>query len=106
MTRTDNLEFLSDLVPQTTTWRNYKAKKAREAGSSLRTERLPLGQTTINGKRSAPGVPNDVSILSNASTSPQAINGSRPSSSHDLVFQHYEPNGTNREESQDDSEMT
>ena len=104
--RTDNLEFLTDLVPQTTTWRNHKAKKAREGTSLSKTEPLPLGQTTIDGTRPAPLVPKDVPILSSPSSSSPAVNGARPNSSHDLVFQHYEPNGTRKADEQGDVEMT
>ena len=106
VTRTDNLEFLSDLVPQTTTWRNHKAKKAREGGSSARNDVLSVGQTTIDGIRLAPSAPNDVSILSEPSIASPTTNGARPDSSEGLVLQHYELNGEGRPESHEDVEMS
>ena len=104
--RTDNLEFLGDLVPPTTTWRDHKAKKARQGKPLSKPETLPTGQTTIDGKRPAPATPKDLSILSNDSSSSQPINGARSNSSKGLIFQHYEPNGTSKGDSQSDVEMT
>lgn len=53
MARLDNLEFLSDIVPRTTTWREYQLKKARETGEvvSKRERGLLAGQTTLDGTR-------------------------------------------------------
>ena len=53
MARLDNLEFLSDIVPRTTTWREYQLKKARETGEVVtRRERgLLAGQTILDGSR-------------------------------------------------------
>ncbi|MCJ1325640.1 hypothetical protein MMC10_002303 [Thelotrema lepadinum] len=102
----DNLEFISDLVPPTTTWKEHKAKKARQGKPLSKNETLPAGQTTLDGKRPASATPNDLSILSNDSPSSQPVNGARPSSSKGLIFQHYEPNGTSKGDNQSDVEMT
>ncbi|KAL8807940.1 MAG: hypothetical protein Q9182_000406 [Xanthomendoza sp. 2 TL-2023] len=57
VSRLDNLEFLSDVIPKTTTFREYKDKKSKgvRANTSLST-----GQTTLDGARSLPTRPADV----------------------------------------------
>ncbi|KAL8680785.1 MAG: hypothetical protein Q9186_003073 [Xanthomendoza sp. 1 TL-2023] len=57
VSRLDNLEFLSDVIPKTTTFREYKEKKSKgvKANKSLST-----GQTTLDGARSLPSRPADV----------------------------------------------
>lgn len=42
----DNLEFLSDVIPKTTTYKQFKEKKAREVGKPGEMEK---GQRTLNG---------------------------------------------------------
>lgn len=42
----DNLEFLSDVIPKTTTYKQFKEKKAREAAKPGEMEK---GQRTLNG---------------------------------------------------------
>ena len=108
--RTDNLEFLSDLVPQTTTWKAHKAKKQREAtttGQVSITESLPAGQMTLDGRR-PPSNPAEISILSNASgpaaptTNGSTYKGGDPS----LEFRHYDPVTNGNGQSQfDDSDV-
>ena len=49
--RIDNLEFLSDVIPRTTTFREYKERKARLV------EPLPNGQTTLGQPRNLPRRP-------------------------------------------------
>ncbi|KAJ5091952.1 hypothetical protein NUU61_006822 [Penicillium alfredii] len=46
----DNLEFLADVIPKTTTYKQFKEKKAKEAAKSGDMEK---GQRTLNG--SVPG---------------------------------------------------
>lgn len=63
MSRIDNLEFLSDVIPKTTTYKQFKEKKAREAAKNAAIEK---GQRTLNGtKPTENGVerPHDRSIL-------------------------------------------
>ncbi|KAJ5894213.1 transcriptional regulator family: Histone-like TF [Penicillium taxi] len=43
----DNLEFLADVIPKTTTYRQFKEKKAREAAD----QPMEKGQLTLNGKK-------------------------------------------------------
>lgn len=52
--RIDNLEFLSDVIPRTTTFKEYKEKKARAARID---EPLQNGQTTLDGMRLLPQRP-------------------------------------------------
>jgi hypothetical protein len=47
--RNDNLEFLSDIAPQTTTWRNYKESRAGQKASSRGSKALDPKQTTLGG---------------------------------------------------------
>lgn len=52
--RIDNLEFLSDVIPRTTTFREYKERKERKARLA---EPLPNGQTTLGQPRNLPRRP-------------------------------------------------
>jgi hypothetical protein len=49
----DNLEFLSDLIPQTTTLKKYREKKANQAA---KTRTQISGQTTLEGGRISTGL--------------------------------------------------
>ncbi|CBF86575.1 hypothetical protein AN2307.2 [Aspergillus nidulans FGSC A4] len=42
----DNLEFLADVIPKTTTYKQFKEKRAKESGKDLEIEK---GQRTLNG---------------------------------------------------------
>lgn len=54
MARIDNLEFLSDVIPKTTTYKQFKAKKAREEAAAAAAGPAAPGQTTLqNGFGSA-----------------------------------------------------
>ncbi|CAO1601459.1 hypothetical protein XANCAGTX0491_005119 [Xanthoria calcicola] len=55
--RIDNLEFLTDVIPKTTTFREYKEKKSKSAKANAS---LSTGQTTLDGSRSLPSRPADV----------------------------------------------
>jgi hypothetical protein len=46
--RIDNLDFLSDVIPKTTTYRQFKEKKAKEAKQASEVE---AGQMTLDGKK-------------------------------------------------------
>jgi DNA-directed RNA polymerase I subunit RPA43 len=52
VSHTDNLEFLSDVIPKTTTYKQFKEKKAKES-----TE-MEKGQRTLNGTGAAPAKAN------------------------------------------------
>ncbi|KAJ5325725.1 hypothetical protein MYU51_000627 [Penicillium brevicompactum] len=46
VSHTDNLEFLSDVIPKTTTYKQFKEKKAKDAAEQTTMEK---GQRTLNG---------------------------------------------------------
>lgn len=46
MSRIDNLEFLADVIPKTTTYKQFKEKRAKEASKEAEIEK---GQRTLNG---------------------------------------------------------
>ena len=111
MARFDNLEFLTDIIPQTTTMRDWQAKKARESGDVVarKTRPLPAGQTTLDGTRPQSShvseqVDVDESMLDDEeaemldhhaaqSLTAQITNGGPQTASNGrLVFEHYEPN--------------
>ena len=116
--RIDNLEFLSDVIPRTTTYREYKEKKAKAARWS---EPLPNGQTTLDVRHSLPTRPAGPVITSqegmmderNASPNetvdeqdPEEFQARPPTSNGQLVFEHYEPpNGSARRDESGDVEM-
>lgn len=49
MARVENLEFLTDVVPRTTTYKQYKQKQTKDSGSNG----LAPGQTTLDGSEQA-----------------------------------------------------
>jgi DNA-directed RNA polymerase I subunit RPA43 len=51
VSHTDNLEFLSDVIPKTTTYKQFKEKKAKDAAGQTAMEK---GQRTLNGAGAAP----------------------------------------------------
>lgn len=78
MSRIDNLEFLSDVIPKTTTYKQFKEKKAKEAAKNAVVEK---GQRTLNGtKPTENGVerPRDISILRTDSDDYHQSIGSQP----------------------------
>ncbi|KAF7595657.1 hypothetical protein BBP40_005101 [Aspergillus hancockii] len=46
VSRIDNLEFLSDVIPKTTTYKQFKEKRAKETKAEVEVEK---GQRTLNG---------------------------------------------------------
>ncbi|KAI4136446.1 MAG: hypothetical protein LQ341_005613 [Variospora aurantia] len=116
VSRIDNLEFLADVIPKTTTYREYKEKKVKTVKPSAR---LSSGQTTLDNLRPLPSRPADVlnSAVTQASQSNISPSGSvdedRDEESHgqthptngEVVFEHYEPNGIPGREDSDDVEM-
>ena len=105
------------MVPRTTTYREYKRKKAANE-SSKGTRNLQAGQTQLDSKR--PGSnPFTEQIITLDDDEDQEmdqdsdrINLTEPKSeaskaSGDIVFQHYEPNGrTHARPESEDVEMT
>ena len=113
--RIDNLQFLDDVIPQTTTYRQFKAKKAKAAQN---TQPLQNGQTTLDAARSllqrlippsaAQGEPIDDGNMSDGTIDAQTAEENPPGNSNTkggLVFEHYEPNGTSRRDESGDVEM-
>ncbi|MCJ1390663.1 hypothetical protein MMC18_003524 [Xylographa bjoerkii] len=123
--RLDNLEFLSDVIPRTTTWREHKEKKAKESGgetSARRSRPLAAGQTTLDDTNPHSGqdqvmaegiteVDEDGTLSPEEHTSrpatAQSASGSGAANGNPgLVFEHYAPNGDSKPEESDDVEMT
>ncbi|KAL6719208.1 hypothetical protein ACLMJK_003445 [Lecanora helva] len=115
--RIDNLQFLEDIIPQTTTYREYKAKRASKVVKAP--QPLQNGQTTLDAARSLPQRPlepshaqgmliEDSAMLS-GTVEEQAGHAQHPESSrasgNGLVFEHYEPNGTSKRDETGDIEM-
>ena len=115
VSRIDNLEFLSDVIPRTTTYREYKEKKARSTKPS---RALQDRQTTLDGKQT---MPQHISERSDAShpmaggriipvqvsgdgQAVQTTNGT-PAMNGTLIFEHYEPNGGAKRDGSGDVEM-
>ncbi|PGH26868.1 hypothetical protein AJ80_01450 [Polytolypa hystricis UAMH7299] len=46
VSRIDNLEFLSDVIPKTTTYKQFKEKRAKENGAAASS----MGQRTLDGR--------------------------------------------------------
>lgn len=116
MSRIDNLEFLADVIPKTTTYREYKEKKVKTVKPSAR---LSSGQTTLDNLRPLPSRPADVlnSAVTQASQSNISRSGSvdedRDEESHgqihptngEVIFEQYEPNEIPGREDSEDVEM-
>lgn len=106
------------MVPKTTTYREYKAKKARAAHDAVP---LQNGQTTLDGSRSLPqrtagAVENHAEAMDDIKTSDEAVeeHAAGParqiepqnSNGQQYIFEHYEPNGTSRRDDSGDVEMS
>ena len=119
MARIDNLQFLEDVIPRTTTYREYKAKKASKAATQG-PQPLQNGQTTIDGSRPLPQRPIQIpNAHRNAAEDANMSDGTidenpttqtrqesvRVNGNAGLVFEHYEPNGTSRRDESGDVEM-
>ncbi|KAL9029164.1 MAG: hypothetical protein Q9196_002558 [Gyalolechia fulgens] len=116
VSRIDNLEFLADLIPKTTTFREYKEKKAKTARPNVR---LSSGQTTLDNSRPLPSRPADV-MTSPEVRIPQgrATSGDRadefafqdvpihlPRTNGEPIFEHYVANGNPSRDVSEDVEM-
>ncbi|KAK2766776.1 hypothetical protein FQN54_006090 [Arachnomyces sp. PD_36] len=80
VSRTDNLEFLSDVIPKTTTYKQFKAKERKDTSNNTnkRGGGVQKGQTTLNGKKaSEPRKSKGIEHMLNASNGDEE----RPSSS-------------------------
>lgn len=118
--RIDNLEFLSDVVPRTITYREYKEKASARAAKK-KARPLQPGQTTLDGKRPGSSHLPEQMVISDTPMedampipasepvalkrpSNKAVNGAPP---NNLIFQHYDPNSkSKRAVSSGDVEMS
>ncbi|KAL9102973.1 MAG: hypothetical protein Q9163_001926 [Psora crenata] len=118
VSRIDNLSFLEDIVPKTTTYREYKSRKARANEESAP---LQNGQTTLDAsgpihQRSASmeeSIPNATDDsprpprTDEEKERPSQRNSTQPRTSNgtELIFEHYEPNRSVRRDESGDVEM-
>lgn len=114
MARIDNLEFLSDVIPRTQTYRQYKEKKA-EAANGVSIE---PGQTTLDSRRAAANGAgeigglvdetdvNDAMAEVSVTQAQQRPKDSRPAQPNgELIFKHYHANGAREHQETEDVEM-
>jgi DNA-directed RNA polymerase I subunit RPA43 len=81
VSHTDNLEFLSDVIPKTTTYRQFKEKKAKDAADQGVMEK---GQRTLNGAV-APPAPANGTNMGDVTPQRDASNTTSPSVSRPMV---------------------
>ncbi|RAK96651.1 histone-fold domain-containing protein [Aspergillus ibericus CBS 121593] len=77
VSRIDNLEFLSDVIPKTTTYKQFKEKRAKETSKEAGPEK---GQRTLNGNLPAAAEDQDDTDTPDGlqSTEDKPSRGSRP----------------------------
>lgn len=112
VSRVDNLSFLEDIVPRTTTVREFKSRKARAAAQE-NAPALQNGQTTLDASaRPAASRPIPQELLDvippllrpiDPQTHPGQLS---PTNGQQLRFEHYEPNGSIQRDEGGDVEMT
>ena len=116
VSRIDNLSFLEDIVPKTTTYKEYKSRKAR-----MNQDNGPLqnGQTTLDVPRPNPrhlvsiggsaAATNDDNLERPMTAEEQTVQQSptqpHMSNGRQLIFEHYEPNGNGRRDELGDIDM-
>ncbi|KAL8844686.1 MAG: hypothetical protein Q9176_000786 [Flavoplaca citrina] len=114
--RIDNLEFLTDVIPKTTTFREYKEKKSK---STKVNASLSTGQTTLDSSRPLPSRPADVTNLgeeqadlnhpSQDETLEKHLAGNgrieQSGNYQGIVPVHYKPNAQSRPDESEDVEM-
>lgn len=124
VSRIDNLEFLSDVIPRTQTYGQYMEKKNREyketkSREAARNRAIENGQTTLDGSKPRHnGTHADVEIDDDEHTDEPMAGGDggnppaaiahpsqRPRANGTLVFEHYEPNVSSRRDPSGDVEM-
>lgn len=96
--RLDSLQFLEDVIPRTSTFGAFKAKKASKA--TQKNQPLQNGQTTLDAPRSLPQRP-----VGTKEQNGGAVEDA-PNTNGGLVFEHYEPNGSHRRDESGDVEMS
>lgn len=113
MARIDNLQFLEDIIPMTTTLGQFKAKKAaRDKAAGI----LQNGQTTLDGQRNlAPQEAADIAhqnylhgvhAAEKAAREQSHQNTPGQANGQQYIFEHYEPEGSHRRDTSGDVEMS
>ncbi|KAL8902542.1 MAG: hypothetical protein Q9207_004618 [Kuettlingeria erythrocarpa] len=115
VSRIDNLEFLADVIPKTTTVREYREKKAKSGKPNAR---LSSGQTTLDNSRPFPSRPAEVVNTAEVDTAENDLSPGEPAGDGELedihlqaprangsVFDHYDTNGRSDREESEDVEM-
>lgn len=115
--RLDSLQFLEDVIPRTSTFGAFKAKKASKA--TQKNQPLQNGQTTLDAPRSLPQRPvgtkeqnggavedGKMSDSTISEADPEETPAPAPNTNGGLVFEHYEPNGSHRRDESGDVEMS
>ena len=114
VSRVDNLSFLEDIVPRTTTVREFKSRRVRSAQQDSAAP-LQNGQTTLDASRPGaqrpssqggqPSTPRETRPYASAdgmqASSTLSAVGEQP-----LIFEHYEPNGSVQRDETGDVEMS
>ncbi|KAL8855292.1 MAG: hypothetical protein Q9198_010862 [Flavoplaca austrocitrina] len=114
--RIDNLEFLTDVIPKTTTFREYKEKKSK---STKVNASLSTGQTTLDSSRPLPSRPADVANLAEEQANLNHLSQDETLEKHlagngrieqsgnyqGIVPVHYKPNAQPRPDESEDVEM-
>lgn len=114
--RIDNLEFLSDVVPKTVTFGDYKRRKAEKLA---RKQELQNGQTTLDGPRLIPNRSNEVidvdeefpdepgqSVDPPVNGHSQATSGPSQSNGNIDLPQELQTNGDSHHDASEDVDMT
>lgn len=104
VSRVDNLEFLSDVIPKTTTYKQFKEKKAKESKNNRGA--VQKGQKTLNNgkKQSEPRTNKGIEHMLNANGDDDPP--SRPKAGSQtllttMVDRTLESSGRGKEESED-----
>jgi hypothetical protein len=90
ISRIDNLEFLSDTVPKTKSYRQYREEKEREAEAKTANANGDPNGTNGESSRSIQTMMQNGTNGVNG-TGPEHGNGARPASSHSRTHSHPDP---------------
>ncbi|CAG7981770.1 unnamed protein product [Penicillium salamii] len=82
VSHTDNLEFLSDVIPKTTTYKQFKEKKAKDAADQTAMEK---GQRTLNGASAPPPPPANGNSMGETSPKGEESSTTSPSVPRPMV---------------------
>ncbi|KAL8759767.1 MAG: hypothetical protein Q9184_003522 [Pyrenodesmia sp. 2 TL-2023] len=115
VSRIENLEFLADVIPKTTTVREYREKKAKSGKPNAR---LSSGQTTLDNSRPLPSRPAELMDSAEMQDPENDASSGGPADDPDLedapvhaprangnVFHHYDPDSRPERGKSEDVEM-